>query len=916
MNIPTPFSSLHWYRLRVTLVNVRHSDKTRADPFTLIQSIIKAVSEKAGIAAETPIFFHIKNAGLGLKIRQGIHIPVEFLFCKLDFEAVRQWRDAFLTYFSDPMIPKNYTLLNSGEAEARHVETVVEAYPNLPEEGELCLQFMTPFDFHAPKRRQSFISKNDFVRHFEDRIYKLFGKKISYNGNENDFSVLPYYWHFASIKRESNSQSGTQQWLKGCGGNLYLKGNFKNLLPFLLLGSELHLGRETSFGRGYYLLHTAHQPYFSRDFPNKKRLLSSIRDVIEKYDHPIETLSINEQYPFKEEAFADQIVKELVTETYTPSPYTAFYIKKKKSDLTPSPPQPPLEEERNDTHRLIEQLEMKDLIVQQYVLKTIQESFDRFFEESSIGYRKGHSRDETIGLIQSGVAEGYTHVIESDVEAFFPSVDHEILTRLLAFYLPIKDVILLNLLQKMIGVGYLMNGAYHPRVKGLAQGSPLSPILANLYMDSFDEKLLSWNVKMIRYADDFIILTRSLKEAEEILDKAESSLSELGLNLNKEKTSIKKINEGFEFLGMRFDGRADIHSDPEEEFRRLKKPLYITEPYLFLSLNGEAIDIKKKGGLVQTLPLRRISEIMVMDKATFSTSLVKKVTEMNIPMTLTLNSGYYITTIKPDSKAYYDIAYLHGHKYSQLSDTEILCFAKEFAVHKIQNYIALLRQRYAQGMGSFIHQLERVIDHIHTAGNAQNVRALSDTLKLEEKRTDRRKMMGAVYGYEAVAAKEIYRKLNDFVEDPYFHLKKRMKDKPDPINSLFNFGYYLLFSRINATVRAIGLNPYLGFLHSPADHYESLVCDIEELFRARINRFIIRLINRHEIRKEHFVEEERGHRLSKEAIKIFLDKFEEEMNQKGGKSALSLGEHIYVQTMVIRNYFVKEAPLTFYRWEL
>jgi hypothetical protein len=73
----------------------------------------------------------------------------------------------------------------------------------------------------------------------------------------------------------------------------------------------------------------------------------------------------------------------------------------------------------------------------------------------------------------------------------------------------------------------------------------------------------------------------------------------------------------------------------------------------------------------------------------------------------------------------------------------------------------------------------------------------------------------------------------------------------------------LLFSRINATVRTVGLNPYLGFLHSPQDNYESLVCDIEELFRARIDRFIIRLTNLKVVKRDDFVEAERGLYLKK-----------------------------------------------------
>lgn len=75
------------------------------------------------------------------------------------------------------------------------------------------------------------------------------------------------------------------------------------------------------------------------------------------------------------------------------------------------------------------------------------------------------------------------------------------------------------------------------------------------------------------------------------------------------------------------------------------------------------------------------------------------------------------------------------------------------------------------------------------------------------------------------------------------------------------------------------MNPYLGFLHSPQDNYESLVCDIEELFRARIGRFIIRLINLKIVTRDDFVEAERGLYLKKDAAKKFIDQFEAEMEK-------------------------------------
>ena len=397
---------------------------------------------------------------------------------------------------------------------------------------------------------------------------------------------------------------------------------------------------------------------------------------------------------------------------------------------------------------------------------------------------------------------------------------------------------------------------------------------------------------MIRYADDFIILARSKEAAEEILSKSEEFLSGLSLRIKKEKTSIKHIREGFSFLGMRFE-RSEVSVGPEDELKRLKKPLYVIEPYLFLSLNGDAIDIKRDRVVIETIPIRRISEIMLMDKAVFSTALIAKCADNNIPISVTMNSGYYINTIKPDSKSYYDIAFQHGSKYYSLTDTEVLCIAKEFAAGKINNYISLFRQRYEKGRNIFISGLEEAINNTHSAADINQVR-----------------------GIEGATAKKTYRELNTLIDDDVFHIKKRERKNPDRINSLLNYGYYLLFSRINATLRVMGLNPYLGFLHSPLDNYESFVCDVEELFRPKIDRFIIRLINLKSLSRDDFMETEKGMYLKKDAVKMFLNHFETEMEREKGNTALSLKEDIYVQACIFKKWAIENGSLSFYKWQV
>jgi len=155
-------------------------------------------------------------------------------------------------------------------------------------------------------------------------------------------------------------------------------------------------------------------------------------------------------------------------------------------------------------------------------LKIIYRVFDNIFEEESIGSRKGFSRQRAIEMVQSAVEEGYEYIIESDIEEFFPSVELADLQVLLERYLPSKDGLIKDLLGKLIGNGYILEGRYHERVKGLALGNPLSPCLANLYLDSFDEYVKSMDVRLVRYVDDFIIFCKNPAEAELALAETRS----------------------------------------------------------------------------------------------------------------------------------------------------------------------------------------------------------------------------------------------------------------------------------------------------------------------------------------------------------------------------------------------------------
>jgi len=871
-------NQISWYRLDTEVVNTRLIPYAQAHPISVFEAIIKGVSHS--INYTLPVIFHMKNRGHTFKLKHHEKVMLEIFFFLCDITDVMRWKDAFINYLSDPETGKNFDIITISSPRQRTLQDLYSESGDIPLDGEICLDFLMPFHFKQEKDKpRTYLSKETFVRAFTDRIKRLFGLEITPPHIEG-FHLLPYYWHYTEIRHPSHSQKGHTQFINGCTGRLYIKGKFSEIMPFLVLGSEIHTGVKISNSYGYYILHKDPPKYFDRRILNKGTIISVIQDVFERYDvsdliHKECVPSESSNLELDEETLADEIIRELVADTYTPEPNIAFRIKKKDGSF-----------------RVVEQLSLKDLIISQLLLKFLSDPFDRILENSAIGFRKGISRQRAIELFKNAVNEGYHYVIESDIEEFFPSVNLGILQLLIDHYIPGKDTVTKSAIKKLLLNGYKESGKLYERTRGLAQGSPLSPLFANLYLDTFDEQIAEMNLRLIRYADDFVILARSRQEAEEALHKTESLLSDIGLKLKKEKTAIKSVFDGFEFLGIRFD-HAEVTIKSEEEIKSFKKPLYITEPYVFISLSGDTINIKKDGKIVESLPIRRLSEIIAMGNAAFSSSLIKRCAECNIPLTFTLGSGYFITTIKPERKAHFDIAYFHAKKYYSLSDAERLEIAKEIVRAKIENYITLFRHKRISTEETIFDTLNRALNSINLSTDINELR-----------------------GLEGITARKTIEALNNLIDNPVFHIKNRRREKPDRINSLLNLAHYLIFSRINATLRAVGLNPYLGFLHEPESRYESLAADIQEVFRAHTEAAIIKILNLRIIKEDDFTDSEKGSYLIRDAAKTFIKNFEAELERRTRRNMPSLKDQIYFQIIRIKQYMVKDEHLSFYRWKV
>lgn len=200
---------------------------------------------------------------------------------------------------------------------------------------------------------------------------------------------------------------------------------------------------------------------------------------------------------------------------------------------------------------------VRDRIVQQAVRLVLEPIFEADFTEASFGFRPKRSATDAAEELRKGFIDGYRWAFEADIRDCFGQIDHEILVDALAER--ISDRRVLKLCRKWLRAGVMEGGTHRQTVAGTPQGGVISPLLANVYLHALDEAFATGPGKLVRYADDFVVLCRSEAEARAAETKARKVLAALGLELHPDKTKVVDLGEGHEgldFLGWHFRAKA------------------------------------------------------------------------------------------------------------------------------------------------------------------------------------------------------------------------------------------------------------------------------------------------------------------------------------------------------------------------
>jgi RNA-directed DNA polymerase len=269
-----------------------------------------------------------------------------------------------------------------------------------------------------------------------------------------------------------------------------------------------------------------------------KKTLQAAWEQVARNDgsHGIDGVSI-ERFAQQATRYLDELHEALKTRTYQPLAVKRVHIAKGEGKFRP-----------------LGIPVVKDRIVQTALKMVIEPIFEREFVEHSYGFRPKRGCKDALREVDGWLKQGYTWVVDADLQSYFDTIPHDKL--MTQVERRISDGRVLSLIQTFLKQDIMDEMKMWTPIHGTPQGAVVSPLLANIYLHPLDQLIEQAGMKMVRYADDFVILCRNEAEAQKALSIVQDWTQANELTLHPDKTHVGNCMEkgqGFEFLGYRFE---------------------------------------------------------------------------------------------------------------------------------------------------------------------------------------------------------------------------------------------------------------------------------------------------------------------------------------------------------------------------
>jgi CRISPR-associated protein Cas1 len=778
---------------------------------------------------------------------------------------------------------------------------------SLKESESLTLRFLSPMRVERPsalkEKGAGFLNGDCFpLGHFTERLVKrlfLLAHGRYPDAQECSQLLLPFktqgeptilkqqlLWLDIPLDGARGKSDGRPKGytLGGVVGKITFSRLPKTWLPVLLLGQYAHAGENTHYGLGRYLIEecrTLKEDCFRpartiyQDLINPSRLEAAFNHIIEHSVAPGVDGCAPGDYREGYESLAARLSADLHTETYKPSPLLGFVAPKDGSRLRP-----------------LAIPTVRDRMAQRATCELLSPAIETLLEDCSYAYRKGFSRAGAARAIERAYDEGFRCVLDADIASFFDAVEWTRLLAKLEALFPFEP--LMGLIEEWIQAPVMFEGKLIERERGLPQGIPVSPLLANLFLDEFDEELLGRDYRLVRFADDFIVLCKNLESAQVAREDARKALARIGLTLNEEKTAVRSFDEGFSYLGYLFcrslvlqgEKKDDVVLDeispdaipaaswlsqvPFERVRALvrnhrggitqrtisavdlgpsvaiapvvsplgdedapvTRPLYVTSFDTTVRREGEALVVCAPEREPVTIPIRTLSHVVCYGSIRITVPVLLALSEQGVPA--------YFCRLTGELRGVFgappaDWSLWMAQARAAENETLRAGFARVIVAAKLHNFAALavrFKLARAEQVAEEMRELER---------------ACVNKTTLE-----------ALNGLEGRGAAVYFGAMRETLAEEWNFTGRRTQPPPDPVNAMLSFGYTLLYHHISTELLSCGMNPRIGLFHVEHGAYHALACDVQEEFRHLVDAQVWAMIHRREVEPDDFYASEDG----------------------------------------------------------
>ncbi len=543
-----------------------------------------------------------------------------------------------------------------------------------------------------------------------------------------------------------------------------------------------------------------------------------------------------------------------------------------------------------------------DRLILRTISQAVQPLCDSLIPDNCHAFREGKGVNTAIMQVCDYLECGYLWVVNIDIEKYFDIIPLSRMQSLMAK--TFSDKKLVSLLQRYLTVKVEEDGRLVRKKKGILQGSPISPLFANLYLASLDRDYMDHGYKYCRYSDDINIYFKDYDDAVTCYEQTEHILhTEFGLDINIKKSGVKKALQDI-YLGYQFE--LDPKSGAVTAFkqRRESKSIYngwkrdgiqrIDRNYHLindgiLTKRDYTILFENKDGK-KYIPVEATDSISIYSNVTFSSDFFKFLSDKRIYLALVNKYGNIV-----------------GHFCGTGNDTEGKMMLKQAEVYLNDKK----RLQLAKSMEiAYVHNIIANIKYYNRRGESKELAKWLKEYTAIKDEINRAKDMTALLLTEARCRQSYYRMFNEIIHVPGFEFKERTKRPPrDPLNAMISFGNTILYNRIAMEIYKTSLDIRVGIVHSTNKRSQTLNLDVADLFKPiLVDRTIFTLINRRVINIERDFErgEDGSVYFSNIGKRIFLGEFNRKLYQKlteNGRT-ISYDTKIKQELRKLANYFM------------